>query len=284
MKQRILSHLLFTVIFFLLAIVWNLPPPTPEAYVSNIEDELEILAKLDDVDVTENTIWIVETSQSRVLTPLQLCGLESIAKNNPDNTVVFGFIEKSIYKSDRLEILVQNYENIKLRNIDLETLFSPDSPLRDLWMTGAVNGSRWPVSHLSDLIRYQLLYQHGGTWLDTDIISIQHLPNNVTNFVSVELSTKSHLAAGATRFSSHHPVVGRILDNLRTDFSGREWGANGPVQLTKVMRDLCGRGDHDWSADTDHETVCGNVTVFKQKHFYPINWRQWFWMFKVITC
>ena len=128
----------------------------------------------------------------------------------------------------------------------------------------------------------QLLFNYGGTWLDTDIISIRHLPNR-TNFVSEELATKSHLAAGATRFSRHHPVVGRILDNLSTGFSGREWGANGPEQLTRVMREHCG-GDNDWGADPDHETVCGDVTVFKQKHFYPINWRQWFWMYKVTTC
>ena len=281
MKQKILSHFLFTVTFFLLTIAWNLPSPSPEAYVTDHEDELETLSRLDETDVTEDTAWIVETGQSRVLSPLQLCGLESIARNNPDHTVILGFIVRSIYKSERLKKVLEQHDNIKLRLIDLDSLFSPDSSLHDLWRGGAVNGSQWPVSHLSDLVRYELLWRHGGTWLDTDILATRHLPNR-TNFVSVELSNKAHLAAGATRFTRHHPVVGRILEQLRTEFSGAEWGANGPVMLTRVMREQC--GDIDWSGDTEHETVCGDVTVFKQRHFYPINWRQWFWMFKVTTC
>ena len=122
--------------------------------------------------------------------------------------------------------------------------------------------------------RYQLLYEYGGTWLDTDVISIKPLPN-ITNFVSVELTEKNHLAAGAIRFQRQHEVVRRILDHLSREFSGSVWGANGPLMLTRVMVEYC---DEDWS-DPEEVTWCRDVAVFKQKHFYPVNWRHWFWMF-----
>ena len=117
------------------------------------------------------------------------------------------------------------------------------------------------------------------------------------NFVSVELATKNHLAAGAIKFQvrktgnpfhilhlhsfqRNHPVMNDILDKLATEFSGSEWGANGPLQLTKAMRKYC--EDQMWSSkDGDTISRCKDVTVFKEEHFYPINWRQWPWMFNV---
>ena len=76
-------------------------------------------------------------------------------------------------------------------------------------------------------------------------------------------------------------MITDILQNLKIEFSGSEWGANGPLQLTKAMRKFC--DDEMWSSDDgDNISQCKDVTVFKEEHFYPINWRQWPWMFQVI--
>ena len=74
-------------------------------------------------------------------------------------------------------------------------------------------------------------------------------------------------------------MINNILANLKTEFSGSEWGANGPLQLTKEMTKFC--EDQMWTSEHGDPTQCKDVTVFKQEHFYPINWRQWPWMFKV---
>jgi len=101
------------------------------------------------------------------------------------------------------------------------------------------------------------------------------------NFVSVELKSKTHhdhLAAGAIRFQKGHQVIGEILKTLKTEFSGVSWGANGPLQLTKAMRRYC--KDTNWSESSGSRVECGDVTIFSQDYFYPINWRQWFWLYK----
>ena len=36
--------------------------------------------------------------------------------------------------------------------------------------------------------------------------------------------------------------------------------------------------------DGENITKCKDVTVFKEQHFWPINWRQWPLMFKVKYC
>ena len=103
-----------------------------------------------------------------------------------------------------------------------------------------------------------------------------------------------------------------ILEDLSLQFSGRIWGANGPLQVSRAMRSVCG-GERWVGEETRLE--CGDVTVFRQetnrifslfnfislfgkdnkslinkiyvclissqKHFYPINWRTWFWLFNV---
>ena len=50
------------------------------------------------------------------------------------------------------------------------------------------------------------------------------------------------------------------------------------MQLTKAMKKFC--EDQMWTSE-DNIAKCKDVTIFKEQHFYPINWRQWPWMFKV---
>ena len=129
---------------------------------------------------------------------------------------------------------------------------------------------------LYDIVRYLLLYQHGGVYLDTDVILLKPLPPD-NNFVSVEYRPKQNLAAGAIKFQPRHQVIRTILENLAANFSGLEWGANGPLQLTKVVRRLCEVAGGGWwggGGDRDGWT-CGDVTIFRQEYFYPVNWRHW---------
>ena len=47
----------------------------------------------------------------------------------------------------------------------------------------------------------------------------------------------------------------------------------------KAMRRYC--KDTNWSESSGSRVECGDVTIFSQDNFYPINWRQWFWLYKV---
>ena len=102
-----------------------------------------------------DSIWIVETSRDpqQILPPLQLCGLESVAKYHSNTSIYMGFVYPSISISPRVEALVEKYENIKLRYISLDDLFSLESPLHELWLSGKVQESHWSVSHTSDIVR-----------------------------------------------------------------------------------------------------------------------------------
>ena len=64
----------------------------------------------------------------------------------------------------------------------------------------------------SDVLRVALLELFGGTYLDSDAVSIKPLPEDADNFVVVERSDS--IANGILRFSKGHPIpraVAKIL-------------------------------------------------------------------------
>ena len=51
---------------------------------------------------------------------------------------------------------------------------------------------------------------------------------------------KEFLAPGVMNFQLGHPVIQILLNEVLDNFSGQDWGANGPKLLTNVMRKVCG--------------------------------------------
>ncbi len=45
--------------------------------------------------------------------------------------------------------------------------------------------SKFPLVQLSDVVRVSLLYKYGGTYLDTDTVTLRQLPEDVPNFAGI---------------------------------------------------------------------------------------------------
>ena len=93
----------------------------------------------------------------------------------------------------------------------------------------------------------------------------------------MEFRPVNHLAAGVIKFQPKHQVMREVLEHLAERFSGSSWGANGPLALESVMRKLCEKeGGGWWRGGGDEEGwICGDVRIFREEYFYPINWRSW---------
>ena len=66
-------------------------------------------------------------------------------------------------------------------------------------------------------------------------------------------------------------MLNKILEYLASQFDGQNWGANGPLALTKVMNDVC-QVD---SADKMAPEKCLGVKIYPPEVFYKIPFRQW---------
>ena len=70
-------------------------------------------------------------------------------------------------------------------------------------------------SEMSDLIRYELLYQYGGVYLDTDFEcykNIEPLINDYELFISTE--DYRHLCGGFVGSIPKHPIIKRLIDRI----------------------------------------------------------------------
>ena len=114
----------------------------------------------------------------------------------------------------------------------------------------------------SDIVRYELLYQFGGVWVDVDFEcfkAIDGLLPGVSCFAAwVTGEWLNNAIMGA---EPGHPFIGRLIEGLPASIAERPGEAprvvSGPQYLTRQWRE---RGE--------------GVTVFPKETFYPYLWSE----------
>lgn len=79
-------------------------------------------------------------------------------------------------------------------------------------------------------------------------------------------------ASGVMRFQRTHPILEEFLRELISSFDGSDWGSNGPILLSNVIRRICNNADslHGLSPDQ-----CLGLVLFPKTKFYPLHWTKW---------
>lgn len=200
----------------------------------------------DDKPTPGRNIFFHETScfgeEGLVLNSRQACAVESAARMNPTMTVYLLFVSKSEFSNSTREIirhLLINYRNIKIRHIYPDR-YVKDTPLEAWYTSGALKKSHWPISHMSDMLRYLTLWKYGGIYLDLDVVVTSSL-ENLTNFAGAE--DWDDVAAGVMGFDMSElgrRVADACVRDLKKNFRGDVWGNNGPGVITRTLQKLCG--------------------------------------------
>lgn len=78
------------------------------------------------------------------------------------------------------------YPNIFVRNLDISKL-AANTPV-EKWFSNRTlfETSIYPLTHLSDFLRFLLVYKFGGTYFDMDVISLQSVESMEPNFFAKE--------------------------------------------------------------------------------------------------
>ena len=137
---------------------------------------------LNEIEPRSESFFLVETSGRSSLDPKELCTIESVAKHHPNNTVYV--LLTSPFADSAVSFIADKYSNVEFRGISVES-FLVNSPLAELWTSGKLRNSDYLVSHLSDVLRYLVLYKYGGTYLDMDQVVIKTFPD-LPNFIGRE--------------------------------------------------------------------------------------------------
>ncbi|CAL1267829.1 unnamed protein product [Larinioides sclopetarius] len=152
------------------------------------------------------SIFFVETSFSNVLTPRQACAIESTARHNPSFQVnVLMTPVKSIDFSDPFIKTISSLTNVHLIHVSIENLVC-GSPVWKWFVSEKWKKSQWQASHLSDALRFFLIWKYGGMYLDMDIVclrSMEHLRNAAIT------ENWDRVASGILIFQKGHELMKR---------------------------------------------------------------------------
>lgn len=197
----------------------------------------------------KKNIFFLETSCTSsqkgkiYLSPRQACAVESAARMNPDMEVYLLFASPGVIKdehseSDRMLKVLSEYHNVKLMHFNLKR-YVQDTKVEGLWVNGDIQNSNYPITHASDILRFLTLWKYGGIYLDLDVIVTKNLSTLPENFAGVEDNYLGSAALGFGLHQSGREYINDCLEELSTNFDGKNWGNNGPHLITRVMFRRC---------------------------------------------
>lgn len=217
-------------------------------------------------------VIFVQTTDSLTLSSLASCAIESASRTYKGKLVCFymkGWDDSSTISAALPALgILKSLSNVKVLPLNPVSVFR-NTPLEEWYQS--VNPEQetyWPHVQ-SDAFRYALLWQNGGIYMDTDVISFKPIPEE--NFLGFESAVSVNGAVLGSK--DHHPFLNACMKDFVNNYEGSTWGHQGPLLLTRVLQRLC----HFTEWDPDEDLVCTsqNFIIFKSSRLYPIPYYNW---------
>ena len=104
-------------------------------------------------EVNKYNIFFIESNMKRaVISPKEMCAIESAARHNPKAHVKVYTLRAQLNESARG--LLKKYSNIEIIDFKPESVFQNDSKMNEFWKSGDAMRSQFANAHLSDFIRF----------------------------------------------------------------------------------------------------------------------------------
>lgn len=104
----------------------------------------------------------------------------------------------------------------------------------------------------ADIARYEILFRHGGLYVDADSQWLGRHPHPFTGNFNVFREDNGLLANGVIASVPGHPILRALIDSIRTKFDPKQsaWISTGPKLLTKIDKSMP-RGSKATVVDVD---------------------------------
>eukprot|EP00095_Tigriopus_kingsejongensis_P004077 maker-scaffold1580_size34946-snap-gene-0.9 protein:Tk04077 transcript:maker-scaffold1580_size34946-snap-gene-0.9-mRNA-1 annotation:"lactosylceramide 4-alpha-galactosyltransferase" len=159
-----------------------------------------------------NAIFFVETNPNTTkLNGRLLCAVERASQVYPLRKIVIVLNVPKVPRISKIPRFLASLANVQILQVDVSK-FVEGTLVEHLWASGQVQGSRWFLSNLSNLLRFLLIYEYGGMYLDQDVLCLKRVPDALSNFVG--LVEPKRVASGIFQLESNHPVTNLSLGQL----------------------------------------------------------------------
>ncbi|KAB0793990.1 hypothetical protein PPYR_13610 [Photinus pyralis] len=235
----------------------------------------------------ENSIYFIETSCKSFtegavsINPRQACAVESAALINPDYQTYLmytspGLIKDETTLSGKLLHTLTNIKNVNLLWLNFPRLLK-GTFVEELYTSGKIQSSKFPVNTASNIARLVLLLKFGGIYLDLDFVIIRPFDDLASNFAVAEsVSAVNNAVLRSSLTGSGQAFIRTCLEELQAHFSGNAWGKNGPAVVTKVLKKMCNVN----MIQEMYQKNCSGFIVYPSDYFYPIYYKNWKFYFE----
>nr|XP_045592967.1 lactosylceramide 4-alpha-galactosyltransferase-like [Procambarus clarkii] len=216
----------------------------------------------------EGTIFFTQTSCSTFLSAREACAVESAAHHHPQRLVLVLMTAPAVNQTHPLMQVLSGLRSVRLAWLDLDEVFS-EEPLRTwhrdrVWVMGE-DRVAWVVS---DAARVEVLRRYGGTYLDLDFITLRALPRSTNWLARIHVNLVN---GGILSFSSGHPFLQAVVADIPSVFDPGMCCSIGPDLITQHLHRRCPDNvTIPASVTPDQFEICGDITVWPTKLFYPI--------------
>jgi hypothetical protein len=165
-------------------------------------------------------------------------------------------IASNLTQTDFLQYIQLGY-HIQVHSLNDQYLFqlSEGCPMAKPWLDRVHEWRRgqYFYSHITDFMRFCLLYQYGGMYSDFDAIALQPMDKQLRSFIGKDKSNsggmcewclvggENYLAPGVMAVETkHHPLLEAVLSRgFNPDsYDSKIFGAVGPQAITKAYNSL----------------------------------------------
>ncbi|XP_069755475.1 alpha-1,4-N-acetylglucosaminyltransferase-like isoform X3 [Narcine bancroftii] len=221
----------------------------------------------------KSRIIFMETTDNMEPTPLAVCAVESAAHLNRDKQIYYfmkgfsGILSQYPHPENRGIHLLSSVKNIVILPLNATEHFE-DTPLKSWYLKVNPEKEKYWTHVLADASRLALLWKYGGTYLDTDIISLRSLP--IANFTCPQ--NRGTVTNGVLGFQNrHHPFIWNCMENFVANYIGDIWGHQGPELITRELKRWCKIKDPGVIIGKE----CNGISLWITNRFYPIPYPAW---------
>ncbi|CAG0922852.1 unnamed protein product [Notodromas monacha] len=258
--KRMVFIVAITVI--LVRILISRPKNVLESRQSENELVQQTLETLDPSKIPENAIYLMETSGLPMLSPKQLCAVESAALHHPNRPVVMAVNNTFLQLPVVLKSWSERYPNVMFINLDIVQWLNGTILLP--WLSkNLLDKSPFKTPQATNALRYATLFKYGGLYLDTDVIVMRPMDDLVND---IGLQFNDELNGAVLAFEKHHPFMEACMNELSAKFNPYKWGSNGPYLLTRVIRTFCNFN----ATNLLKPGYCKGIRILDISAFYPV--------------
>lgn len=202
---------------------------------------------------------------------MPLAVVESVLAAHPRASVVFlsngmplDFF--SCFADAGYDVTVWRYDIVQeTRGTLLESFVKSDA-----WRSS--NASSFRYAHESDLLRLVMLYKFGGIYIDTDLLLLRPVDDDILEGSALGVETyndqvETSKTKGGLRINNAflaftrpgHPYVKYVMEKVAQQYDPKEWAAIGPDLITESFRAM-------------PDDVQLSIRLLEPEALYPLHW------------